>query len=116
MSLRRRRGQTARIWKSRTITDRRRGNDVVMADADGPHEVRAVSLPKRSSKAEVPGQQQINVMRMLVDPGLADVNLWSRVKWAGCRCRTRPARGVCARGRDRRRGSGRLNPVAWGCC
>jgi hypothetical protein len=82
VSLQRRRGQTARIWKTAFVTDNR-GNVVVTPGADGPHEVRAVFLPQRSARAEVPGQQQINVMRMLVPPDLPDVNLWSRVEWGG---------------------------------
>lgn len=80
MSVQRRRGQPARIWRTKTVTDRR-GNTVVAADPDGPHEIRAVFLPQRSARAEVPGQQQINVMRMLVTADLADVTLWSRVEW-----------------------------------
>ncbi|MEU9126585.1 phage head-tail adapter protein [Kitasatospora sp. NPDC048540] len=82
MSRQRRRGQTARIWKTKTITDHR-GNEVIMADADGPHEVQAAFIPQRSARAEVPGQQQINVVRMLVDPDLDDVTLWSRVEYGG---------------------------------
>ena len=54
-----------------------------MADADGPHEVRAAFIPQRSARAEVPGQAQINVQRMIVAADLTDVNLWSRVEWAG---------------------------------
>ena len=56
---------------------------VIVADADGPHEVRAAFIPQRSAKAEVPGQQQINVTRMIVAAELADVTVWSRVEWAG---------------------------------
>lgn len=82
MSMQRRRGQPARIWKTKTIIDNR-GNPVAMAEADGPHEVLAVFIPQRSARAEVPGQAQINVARMLVDANLADVDLWSRVEWNG---------------------------------
>ncbi|WP_207793749.1 phage head completion protein [Streptomyces cinnamoneus] len=82
MSVQRRRGQKARIWKTTTVTDKR-GNEVLVADGDGPHEVRAAFIPQRSSKAEVPGQQQINIVRMLVDPALSDVTLWSRVEFDG---------------------------------
>ena len=82
MSRQRRRGQTAHIWKTITRTDDR-GNALVMADADGPHEVRAAFIPQRSARAEVPGQAQINVQRMIVAADLTDVNLWSRVEWAG---------------------------------
>ncbi|MFE4635059.1 phage head-tail adapter protein [Streptomyces sp. NPDC056773] len=82
MSVQRRRGQPARIWKTTMITDSR-GNEVVVADADGPHQVRVAAIPQRSARAEVPGQQQINVVRLIVDPHLDDVTLWSRVEYAG---------------------------------
>src|SRR5690606_9516895 len=81
-SLQRRRGQVARVWKTKITTDNR-GNQVVAADADGPHEVRAAFIPQRSAKAEVPGQQQINITRMIVDADLEDVTLWSRVEYKG---------------------------------
>ena len=55
MSVQRRRGMAAKVWKIKTITDNR-GNQVHIADEDGPHEVRAAFIPQRSAKAEVPGQ------------------------------------------------------------
>ncbi len=82
MSRQRKRGLPARIWKTQETTDRR-GNKVVLADGDGPHEVRVAFIPQRSARAEVPGQTQINVARILVDPDLEGVNLWSRVEVAG---------------------------------
>ncbi|WJN63027.1 head-tail joining protein 2 [Streptomyces phage phiScoe3] len=82
MSMQRRRGQMARIWKTRVTTDRR-GNDVVSSTPDGPHEVRAAFIPQRSAKAEVPGQQLINITRMIVAADLEDVTLWSRVEYQG---------------------------------
>jgi len=82
VSFQRRRGQTALIWRSKTIIDNR-GNEVSIPDADGPYEVRAVFIPQRSSRAELPGQQQINVTRMIVSPDLEGVDLWSRVEWNG---------------------------------
>lgn len=82
MSVQRRRGETARIWKMVQIIDGR-GNETLRADPTSPHEVRAAFIPQRSSRAEVPGQQQINVVRMIVDHGLADVGLWSRVEYQG---------------------------------
>lgn len=81
-SIQRRRGQVALIWKSKTITDNR-GNEVIVADADGPHAVRAAFIPQRSAKAEVPGQQVINITRMIVDAHLEGVELWSRVEAMG---------------------------------
>lgn len=82
MSVQRRRGQTVRIWKSTATTDNR-GNVVILADEDGPHEVRAAAIPQRSARAEVPGQAQINVVRLLVEEDLEDVTLWSRVEYNG---------------------------------
>ncbi len=82
MSVQRRRGQKALVWRTKVVTDRR-GNQVQMADAEGPIEVTAVFIPQRSSRAEVPGQQQINVTRMIVDPHIPDLTLWSRVEWQG---------------------------------
>jgi len=82
VSVQRRRGQSARIWKTVAVTDRR-GNTLEVVGEDGPYEVRAAFIPQRSARAEVPGQQQINVTRMIVAAGLADVTVWSRVEWAG---------------------------------
>lgn len=81
-SMQRRRGLKARIWKSRYHTDRR-GNRILVAEAEGPHEVTCALIPQRSARAEVPGQQQINVTRMIVDADLEDVELWSRVEVLG---------------------------------
>lgn len=81
-TLQRRRGQAVKIWRTTTITDRR-GNTVIIADDDGPHEVKAAVIPQRSARAEVAGQVQINVLRLLVSADLDDVNLWSRVEYAG---------------------------------
>ncbi|AWY07577.1 head-to-tail stopper [Streptomyces phage Yosif] len=82
MSVQRRRGERVRIWKTKLIIDNR-GNEVIVADGDGPHEVRAAFIPQRSAKAEVPGQQLINVVRMIVGHELEDVTLWSRVEYQG---------------------------------
>ncbi|MEU5427619.1 phage head-tail adapter protein [Streptomyces olivoreticuli] len=82
MTLQRRRGQKARIWKTTTAVDSR-GNEVVITDGSGPHEVTVAAVPQRSARAEVPGQQQVNVVRLLVDPRLEGVSLWSRVEFQG---------------------------------
>lgn len=81
-SMQRRRGVVAQVWKSSAQTDNR-GNEVIVADADGPHEVRCALIPQRSARAEVPGQVQINITRMLVDADLEGVSLWSRVQVLG---------------------------------
>jgi hypothetical protein len=80
--MQRRRGQKAKIWKTKLVEDRR-GNKLQTATQDGPHEVRAAFIPQRSGKAEVPGQQLINVTRMIVAADLEDVTLWSRVEYMG---------------------------------
>ncbi|MFI2673899.1 phage head-tail adapter protein [Streptomyces albidoflavus] len=61
----------------------RRGNTVQSADPASPITVTAAFIPQRSARAEVPGQQQINVVRMLVRAGIEGLDLWSRVEWAG---------------------------------
>lgn len=80
--MQRRRGIPATIWKARYHTDNR-GNEILVADADGPHQVRCALIPQRSARAEVPGQQQINITRMIVDANLEGVELWSRVEMLG---------------------------------
>lgn len=82
MSRQRRRGQSARVWRTKTIVDNR-GNEVVVIDEDNPIMVQAAFVPQRSARAEVPGQAQINVTRMIVAADLPDVTLWSRVQWRG---------------------------------
>ncbi|MEU4155699.1 phage head-tail adapter protein [Actinoplanes sp. NPDC026670] len=83
MSWQRRRGDTAKVWPTTKKTDGR-GNDIYVVDMEAPpHLVRAVFIPQRSARAEVPGQQQINVVRMLVAADLKGVDLWSRVEWRG---------------------------------
>lgn len=77
---RKRRGQVIRYWRSTTTTNLR--GDKVERPLDGPHEARAWVIPQRSSRAEVPGQGEINVIRMGVDYDL-DVDLWSRIEWDG---------------------------------
>jgi hypothetical protein len=82
VSRQRRRGQWATVYPTKLHTDAR-GNEIQVPDMDKPQRVRAVFIPQRSSKAEVPGQMQINVTRMLCDPNLEGVTLWARVEWAG---------------------------------
>jgi hypothetical protein len=82
-SFQRRRGQPATVWPTTTVTDGC-GNRLVAVDMTAPPiEVTAVFIPQRSARAEVPGQQQIDVVTMIVAPDLPDVNLWSRVLWRG---------------------------------
>ncbi len=68
--------------------DRDRGGDVAavphpaLQEALG-HQLLEGLLDGGARHAELPGQQQINVTRMIVDPDLPNVNLWSRVLWRG---------------------------------
>lgn len=84
-SRQRRHGIEARVWKTVTHEDKR-GNKILVAedpDVVEPHVVRCALIPQRSARAEVPGQQQINITRMIVDADLEDVTLWSRVELLG---------------------------------
>lgn len=82
MSVQRRRGQPVTLYRSKTIQDAR-GNDVVVWDPDDPHVTTAAVIPQRSSRAEVPGQQMIDVVRLIVKDDLDAVTLWSRVDYLG---------------------------------
>lgn len=83
MTLQRRRGLEIEYWLSKTTTDRR-GNTVKLADTEvGPFTTRGWVIPQRSSKAEVPGQQEINVIRIGISADLTGVTLWSRVRYDG---------------------------------
>lgn len=81
MSMQRRRGMPIKVWKRKETTDRR-GNVTLAADLSQPadYELRAWAIPERSSRAEVPGQQQIDVIRMGIDPHVEDVGVWAIVQ------------------------------------
>lgn len=83
MTLQRRRGLPARVWRTKVEEDNR-GNKVHVLDADGPHDVTVWTYPQRSAKAEVPGEQQINVTR-IGTPVMEGVDLWSSVEFMGKR-------------------------------
>lgn len=85
MTHQRRHGQPATVYPTKVIVDSR-GNQVEMADMDSPIQVTAVFSPQRSSRAELPGQQDIDITRMIVGadvPGIEGVDSWSRVLWNG---------------------------------
>jgi hypothetical protein len=82
VSVQRKRGETITIYRTATTTDKR-GNIVIARTPLNPHEVRAAVIPQRSSEAQVPGQQQTDVVRLLVDADLPDVDLWSMVEFRG---------------------------------
>lgn len=82
MSYQRRRGIPVKVWKTKEVTDDR-GNKVRVADPDNTEWVTAAQIPQRSARAEVPGQMVINVVRLIVDPNIADMDIWSRVEFDG---------------------------------
>ena len=51
------------MWAAKEVVDNR-GNTVIAVDETNPITVRAAFIPQRSGKAEVSGQQQINVTPM----------------------------------------------------
>lgn len=82
MSYQRRRGVEAKVWKTKLVTDNR-GNQVKVSDPNDYTTVTVAQIPQRSQRAEVPGQTAINVVRIIVDPNIPDVDLWSTVELNG---------------------------------
>lgn len=70
-----------RIYPTVTVVDSR--GDEQEQPGEDFYEVLAWIVPDRSSRAEVPGQQEIDVYKVGVDPDtvLTGVNIWSRVVW-----------------------------------
>lgn len=60
-----------------------RGNEHKTVDTDTPLAIKVWTYPQRSAKAEVPGQQQINVTRLGTRHDLSGVELRSRVEFMG---------------------------------
>lgn len=79
--LQRRRGVDITIHPS-VETEDRRGNKTIRP-LGIPFTVKAWIIPDRSARAEVPGQQEINVYKLGTTSDLTDVDLWSRVEWDG---------------------------------
>lgn len=82
MTLQRRRGLPAKVWRTTEVLDAR-GNRQVIADPDSPHDVTVWVKAGRSARAEVAGQQEINLIEIGVSANLEDVGLWSRVEVLG---------------------------------
>lgn len=82
MSHQRKHGQPATVYRSKTVQDQR-GNEQIVLDRENPHRVTVAAIPQRSSRAEVPGQQQIDVVRLILDAELEGVTIWSRVEYLG---------------------------------
>lgn len=77
-----RNAQPARVFQTKEIRDTR-GNTQVVVDLQNWIDVTAAFIPQRSSRGEVPGQIETNVVRMILEHDLPGVNLWSRVLWRG---------------------------------
>jgi len=83
VSRQRRRGQPITVYPRKKTIDKR-GNDYLTPDLDKPYHLTAAVIPQRSSKAEIPGQQQIDVVRLIIDPDVSeDIGLWGRVIYNG---------------------------------
>lgn len=82
MSHQRKHGQSVVIYRTETVEDKR-GNSVIHVTTDNPWRLTAAAIPQRSSRAEIPGQQEIEVVRLITDADLAGVDLWSRVDYLG---------------------------------
>lgn len=82
MSRQRRRGMPLVLYPSKFVVDNR-GNRVKQKDEDNPIHTKGWVIPDRSAKAEVPGNQQIDVVRIGVAAHLAGVDLWSQAEWDG---------------------------------
>lgn len=82
-SKQRRRGLPVKFWPRRKVTDRR-GNVKLEVDMSAaPYETTAVGIPQRGSRAEVPGQQEIDVVRFIMAALPEDAGLWARAQWMG---------------------------------
>lgn len=81
--MQRRHGQPALLWRSKSVVDNR-GNTVQIVDLDTPpHDLKVWVIPGRSMKAEMTGQQDIDVIRIGTTANLAGVDSWSRLQWNG---------------------------------
>lgn len=82
-SIQRKRGFYIEVLPTIIVEDNR-GVMVRQPDLQNPIRTRAAITPERSSKAEVPGQQVINVIRVLIDYKFAAlVDIHSRLRWDG---------------------------------
>lgn len=78
----RRHGIPVTIYPVTVQTDRR-GNQQKMPDLSNPLTVKAAWIPQRSARAEVPGQVEINIVRIIVTHDLPNVDLWSYAEALG---------------------------------
>ncbi len=82
MTYQRQRGTLAKIYKVKKVANNR-GTEVKLADPTDFHEVKVWQISQRSARAEVDGQQHINVIRIGTKANLEEVELWSQVELNG---------------------------------
>lgn len=84
-SIQRRRGEWVEFWHEVTSTDRRGNRQQVTDDPTTPPDirVRAALIPDRSSRAEVPGQLEVEMLTCIVQADLANVGVYSRARARG---------------------------------
>lgn len=70
------------MYPTKVATDMR-GNKRKEADLENGIEIRGAFIPERGSRAEVPGQQQIDVGTIIIDADFANVDVFSRVEFRG---------------------------------
>lgn len=86
MSIQRRRANRIPVIFERTEkTTDKRGNPVLSSSPTDTYETVCAWMPERSARAEVPGQQQIDVARLIVEADIPSVDLWSTVRVRGGR-------------------------------
>lgn len=78
----RRHGIEAKLYPVVVQTDRR-GNKVRAPDLTSPVTTKVWIYPQRGARAELPGQMEINVVRIGTAHNLGEVGLWARVEMLG---------------------------------
>lgn len=80
-SYQRRRGQWVTFYPPKETIDRR-GAKHLEADLDKPNRQRVVLTPIRSGRAELPGQAEIDLYKVVFDDAV-EISLWGAVEWDG---------------------------------
>ena len=84
MSIQRRRGERIKVWPVVATTDTRGNPGRLRPNLDvDPYKIRASVTPIRSSKAELPGQLDIEVYLVTYQDPLPGVESQSRIEWRG---------------------------------
>ena len=80
MTHQRRRGLPAIIWREQEQVDENLNR--VKVPVRDPNPIKAWQMAERGARAEVPGQQRIEVIRLGI-PVTENVSLWARVEFNG---------------------------------